>query len=492
MQKYDIYKDISCRTNGDMYIGVVGPVRTGKSTFIRKFLEELVIPNINDKFKKQISTDEMPQSADGKTIMTTQPSFVPSSPIKVTFKNKASASVRLVDCVGYSVEGASGYEDNGKERLVKTPWEDKEISFEKASEIGTKKVINDYSTIGIVVTTDGSFTDIPRENYVKAENKVINELKEINKPFIVLLNSAHPNDSKTIEICEKIERENNVTVICENVAEIDKEGINLIIEKVLYEFPMCNFDISIPKWMQVLSKDDAVIKDLITRIKESSKNIRKMKDFSLLTDSLSESEYFENPVLNEIKLGEGICEYSVEGKADLFYKTLSNICGEAVEDEYSLISVIKKYSFDSKKYEKIKDALGIAEENGYGIVVPQVEDMQLSEPTLVKQNGKYGIKFQATAPSYHIMKVDVETEVSPLVGSEKQGEELVNNLVEKFEENPKTLWETDILGKTLNEIVTDGVVNKIESMPKDTQNKMRKTVSRIVNEKKGGVICIII
>ena len=492
MEKYNIYKDISARTGGDIYIGVVGPVRTGKSTFISRFMEQLVLPNISNKLQKQIATDEMPQSADGKTIMTTQPKFIPANAVKVQFKNKASANVRLVDCVGYLVDGAVGHEEDKKPRLVKTPWDDKEIPFEKAAFIGTKKVIDEYSTVGVVVTTDGTFGEIARHNYIAAEEKVINELKELNKPFIVVLNTKTPNADETLKLASELERKYGVTVHCVDVLSMTAEDISSIMEKVLLEFPMCSFDVKIPSWMRALPSDSSVICEMIERIKEGSKSIKKMRDYPALDTIFEESDNFDGVTLSELKLDCGKSEYELKPKDGLFYKVLSHECDEEIEDDYHLMSYIKSFASEKKRYQKIKDALLDADENGYGVVLPTVDEMDLEEPVLVKQGGKYGVKLKASAPSLHIMKVDVETEVAPIVGTEKQGEDLINYIMTKFEDNPAGIWETNMFGKSLHDLVNEGLAGKLTAMPKEAQHKMRKTLTRIVNESRGGIICILL
>jgi len=492
MDKYNIYKDIACRTGGDIYIGVVGPVRTGKSTFITKFMEQLVIPNISNKLQKQIATDEMPQSADGKTIMTTQPKFVPANAVKVQFKNKASANVRLVDCVGYLVEGAVGHQENDKPRLVKTPWDEKEIPFESAAEIGTKKVIDEYSTIGIVLTTDGSFTDIPREKYLQAENRVVRELKALNKPFIIVLNCSNPNSDNSIRLASELEDKYQTPVVCVNALELNSDDISNIMEKVLMEFPMTSFDINLPKWMQALSSDNQIINNILKQVKKASQNVNKMCDYVIVNDLFSDDDNLEPMSLRELRLGEGVCEFDITAKEGLYYSILSQECGESINNDFELMKYIKSFSDEKKNYSKIKTALFDAEQNGYGVVLPTLEEMNLEEPVLVKQGGRYGVKLKASAPSLHIMKVDVTTEVAPTVGSEQQGEDLVNFIMNKYEDNPSGIWETNMLGKSLHDLVNEGLTSKLNSMPKDTQGKMRKTLTRIVNENKGGIICILL
>ncbi len=492
MERYDIYNDISARTGGEIFIGVVGPVRTGKSTFITRFMENFVLPNISNKLQKQIATDEMPQSADGRTIMTTQPKFVPANAVKVTFKNKSTANVRLVDCVGYFVDGAGGSEENDKPRLVKTPWSDEEIPFEKAAEIGTEKVIKEYSTVGIMVTTDGSFGEIPRANYVKAEEKTIKQLKKCGKPFIVVVNSKNPDSAETAELCGEMEEKYGVTAVSVNAAEMKAQTVGAVMEKLLMEFPLYSFNVDIPKWMRVLPENNAIIAALLRRVKEVSAEMRRMKDYSAFSQAFEDNEYFESSDLEEIRLGEGVSDYKLSCRGDLFYKVMSDECGEEIADEYQLFSYIKDFSAAKNRFNKIKDALDKAESDGYGIVLPSAEEMDLQEPVLVKKSGRYGVKLKASAPSLHIMKVDVATEVSPIVGTEKQGEDLINFIMNKFRDNPAGIWETNMFGKSLQELVNEGVAGKIDAMPKDAQDKMRKTATRIVNENKGGLICILL
>ena len=492
MEKFDVYRDIATRTCGDIYIGVVGPVRTGKSTFITKFMETLVIPNINNKLQKQIATDEMPQSADGKTIMTTQPKFVPANAVKVQFKNKATANVRLIDCVGYMVDGAVGHEEEQKPRLVKTPWDEQELPFEKAAEIGTKKVIEEYSTIGVVVTTDGSFSDIPRSSYVSAENRVIKELQALNKPFVVILNCKTPKSESSISLANSLEEKYGVPVIVMNILEMTNEDLSTVMERVLMEFSMVSFNVNIPKWMQALPADNSIVSEILERVKDSSNNVEKMRDFTQFNNIFNDSENIKDIRLNELSLANGVAEFEIVPKENLYFSVISNECGEQIEDDYSLMRYIKSFADEKKKYCKIKDALSMAEQDGYGVVLPTLDEMNLEEPVLVKQGGRYGVKLKASAPSLHIMKVDVTTEVAPTVGTEQQGEDMVDYLVHKFEDNPSAIWQTNMFGKSLHDIVNEGLAGKLNSMPKEAQTKMRKTLTRIVNENKGGIICILL
>lgn len=492
MLKYDVYNDIAVRTGGDVFIGVVGPVRTGKSTFISKFMEKLVLPNISNKLQKQIATDEMPQSADGKTIMTTQPKFVPANAVKVQFKSKASLNVRLVDCVGYLVSGAVGHEEEEKPRLVKTPWSAEEIPFEKAAEIGTKKVIEDYSTIGVVVTTDGSFGELKRKDFLPAEERVISELKKLNKPFIVLLNSANPSSKECSNLTQELEDKYGVSIIAKNVVELSADDISGIMEKILLEFPMSSINVTMPKWMQALPAENEIVNEIIQSVKEKSLNVFKMKDFAEIENSLEENENLEGITLTEIKMAEGVCEYNVLPKEGLFYKLLSKECGDEIKDEYELITYVRSFAENKRTFDRIKTALNDAKDNGYGVVFPSVDELNLQEPELVKKGGRYGVKLKASAPSLHIMKVDVATEVSPIVGTEQQGEELVHSLMSRFEDNPAEIWKTNMFGKSLHDLVNEGLSVKLTSMPMDVRNKMIKTLTRVVNENRGGIICILL
>ncbi len=492
MEKFDIYTDIALRTGGDVYIGVVGPVRTGKSTFITKFMQNFVVPNISDKLQKQIATEEMPQSADGKTIMTTQIKFVPANGVKVKFKNKSTANVRLVDCVGYFTEGAKGHQDDGKPRLVKTPWSEKEIPFEDAAVIGTNKVISEYSTIGVLVTSDGSFGDIDRESFAKTEERVAKELEKCGKPYIILLNSANPKGENTLKIVDEIERKYKVSVLPIDAINLTAEDITAIMEKVLFEFPMSSVNVNIPDWLRVLPAESKIINEIIEKIKNASENVTKMKDFNALSEVFADSENFDNLTLEELILGRGEGVYSLAPKEGLFYNVLSEESGEDIKNDYALMSFVKGFAGERRRFEKIKTALSEAEESGYGVVMPSFEEMSLDAPVLVKKKGGYGVKLKATAPSLHIMKVDVSTEVSPIVGNQKQGEDMVNYIVNKFEESPSGVLEANMFGKSLSEIVGEGLYGKASGMPKDTQAKMRKTVTRIVNEGRGGVICILL
>ena len=492
MENTKLYQDIAKRTDGDIYVGVVGPVRTGKSTFIKKFMDLLVIPNIDNEYKKNRAKDELPQSAGGKTIMTTEPKFVPNEAIEITLENQLKFKTRLVDCVGYLVDNAIGYLEDDMPRMVKTPWSEEEIPFEKAAEIGTKKVIEEHSTIGIIVTTDGTVTDIPREDYIKAEERVVSELKALNKPFIILLNSSEPNSEFTQELSQKLSDKYNTSVLPINCAELNLNDINNIFSKVLYEFPVNRIAIKFPRWIDGLQNDHPLKTQLLNEIKNAFCDASVLKDISNCVSSISSTEIINKTNLENIQLGTGNVNIHIELKEELFYKILSEITGVEIDNEGDLFSIISNLSSVKRKYDKIAYALEEVDAKGYGIVTPSIDELVLEEPEMVKQGSRFGVKLKATAPSIHMIKTNVTTEVSPIVGSEKQSEELVNYLLSGFENDPKQIWESNIFGKSLHELVNEGLQTKLSKMPEDAQIKLQETLERIVNEGSGGLICIIL
>lgn len=492
MEKLSIYEDIATRTNGDIYLGVVGPVRTGKSTFITKFMQSLVLPNIPNKNTKDRAVDELPQSANGKTIMTTQPKFVPNEAVGVKIAGKVKMNVRLIDCVGYLVDGVLGHEENDKPRLVKTPWSADALPFEEAAELGTQKVIGEHSTIAVLVTTDGTIADLPRSAYVKAEERVAKELKENNKPYIVIVNSAEPQSENAQNLAQSLAQKYQVAAIALNVANLDETQIETVFGMLLEEFPIESVHIKIPKWMQALSFQDEIIQAVVTESTVFCENVEKVGQIDTNARIFDHSENFEPIGVDSIVLGEGRVYFEIKPKPALFYKVLSSQTGQTIADDFHLVSYIKKLAHAKTEYEKIKGALTQVAETGYGVVVPTLEEMMLEEPQIVKQGSRFGVKLKASAPSLHIMKVDIETEVNPLVGTEQQSEELVKFLMSEFENDPKAIWESNIFGKSLSSLVKEGISNKLAIMPSDAQRKMRKTLGRIVNEGKGGVICILL
>lgn len=492
MENTRLYQDIAKRTQGDIYVGVVGPVRTGKSTFIKKFMDLLVIPNIDNEYKKERARDELPQSAGGRTIMTTEPKFVPNEAIEITLDNNLKFKTRLVDCVGYLVDNAIGYLEDDMPRMVKTPWQEEEIPFETAAEIGTKKVINEHSTIGILVTTDGTVTDIPREDYIRAEERVVSELKALNKPFIILLNSSTPNSTYTQELAETLSEKYKATVIPTNCENLNLDDINTMFSKLLYEFPVEQIKIKCPRWIDGLDFAHPLKAELFKEIKEAFENVNVLKDVSTCVSTISKTEIIERSMVADIQLGSGSVSVEIALKEDLFYQVLTEITGVSVTNEGDLFSIISELSVTKKRYDKIAFALDEVDRKGYGIVTPSMDELILEEPEMVKQGSRFGVKLKATAPSIHLIRTNVETEVSPIVGSEKQSEELVNYLLSEFENDPKKIWESNIFGKSLHELVNEGLQTKLAKMPEDAQMKLQETLERIVNEGSGGLICIIL
>ena len=492
MENYEIYQDIAKRTQGDIYIGVVGPVRTGKSTFIKKFMELLVLPNIEDSYKKERAIDELPQSASGKTIMTTEPKFIPNEAVEISLEQNIKMKARLVDCVGYLVSPALGYLEEDMPRMVKTPWSEEEMPFETAAELGTKKVITEHSTVGIVVTTDGSITDIPRGEYLEAENRVVEELKEYNKPFIILLNCQNPKDVYSIELAQDLSNKYHTTVIPVNCLELSIDDINSIFSQLLYEFSIERVQINYPKWINGLNKDSELKQTLFDVVKNSFDNVSKIKDLQNSYKKMEQCEYIKKVNLEEVNLGNGIVSIEADLEESLFYEMLTSITGMQIKNEGELFSCMNEFSKIKKEYDKLSYALHEVNERGYGIVSPGIEDLILEEPEIVKQGQRFGVKLKAKAPSIHMMKITTETEVSPIVGSEKQSEDLVKYLLSEFENDPKKIWESNIFGKNLHELVNEGLQNKLAKMPEEAQGKLRETLERIVNEGSGGLICIIL
>lgn len=492
MQNFDIYNDIAKRTNGDIYVGVVGPVRTGKSTFIKKFMELLVLDKIEDANKKARATDELPQSADGKTIMTTEPKFVPNEAVSLMLDENIKANLRLIDCVGYLIEDAIGHKEGKKPRQVKTPWSENPLPFQQAAELGTDKVIREHSTIGVVVTTDGSITEIARSHYVEAEERVVKELKNIGKPFVVLLNSTHPSDADTVKLKESLESRYAVPVLAMNIDKATKDEMGIVLANILLEFPMRHIDINIPKWMRALGEDNAIIKEIRENISKNVEGVSKMRDYKKLNNIFDNSEIIEREPDIMVDSATGIISMELKAKEGLFFKVLSTECGNDIDDDFKLMAFVKKLSRSYNDYEYIRKAMDGVKECGYGVITPKIDDMLLEEPELVKKGTQFGIKLKASAPSLHIVRVDVKAEISPTIGSEEQSEDLVNHLMSQFENNKKGIWETNMFGRSLNSLVKEDLNKKITNMPVDAQNKLRKTMTKIVNEGKGGVLCILL
>lgn len=487
-----LYQDIAKRTDGDIYVGVVGPVRTGKSTFIKRFMDLMVIPNIDNEYKRERAKDELPQSAGGRTIMTTEPKFVPNEAVGITVGDNIKLNVRLVDCVGYLVDNAIGYLEDDMPRMVKTPWSDEAIPFGKAAEIGTQKVIQEHSTIGIIVTTDGSITDIPREDYIEAEERVVKELKELHKPFIIVLNSSNPEAEFTLELAKRLEEKYDAQVIPTNCDDLTEDKVHEIFGKMLYEFPIDRININFPRWVDGLPEDHWLKEELYSEIKEAFKGVSILKQIDGRITSLQNTEVISNTIINEIMLGTGSININVNLLDDLFYKVLTEISGVNITNEGELFSSMIEFANIKKKYDKIAYALEEVNTKGYGIVTPSIDELILEEPEMVRQGSRYGVKLKAKAPSIHLIKAEIETEVSPIVGSEKQSQELVESLLSDFENEPQKIWESNIFGKSLHELVNEGLQTKLMKMPEDAQLKLQETLERIINEGSGGLICIIL
>lgn len=487
-----IYQDIAARTGGDIYIGVVGPVRTGKSTFIKQFMDALVLPNIDGEYNRERAKDELPQSSAGRTIMTTEPKFIPEQGVDITVSDSVGMKVRMIDCVGYVVPSALGYIEENAPRMVKTPWYEEEIPFNMAAEVGTKKVISEHSTIGLVITTDGSITEIPREEYAEAEERVIRELQELNKPFAVLLNSTHPHDEETKALCDSLTDRYGVPVTAVNCLEINESEIRRLLETVLLEFPINSIGFCLPSWIMGLDRNHVVRRSITETIRESVIGMEKIRHLSVLPDLLRSCEYVQYTALESVQLGTGNGKVQIEVKPELFYQILGEVTGVPVSNEGELMSHMTEMAAMCKEYQKIKTALDQVNATGYGIVMPSLDEMSLDEPEIIKQSGRYGIRLRATAPSIHMMKADITTEVAPIVGSERQSEELVNYLLREFEENPSKIWDSNIFGTSLYGLVNEGLHNKLYRMPSDARIKLKETVERIINDGCNGLICIIV
>ncbi len=492
MEKFDIFRDIAERTDGDIYIGVVGPMRVGKSTFIRRFMELFVVPNITDSYDRQRAIDAVPQAGTGKTVMTVEPKFVPEEAVPIDLKENLSLNVRVIDCTGYPVEGAQGYLEDEEMRMVRTMWYEEAIAFTEAAEIGTQKVISDHSTIGIVVTTDGSIVDIPRANYIQPERTVVAKLQEIGKPFVIILNSIDPYSKRVSDLATEMEEEYGVPVIPANCLELTQDDIILIIEQVLYEFPVTEMTVRIPRWVQMLSAAHWLKNVIETNINEAVNVVKRIRDIDSCVMSLGVSDYVNRVDVEQVDMSTGIAKVRLETTDEAFYKVLSERVGVKVFDNADLLGLIGDLATAKKMYDKFALALRELEETGYGIVEPSLNDMRFEEPEMVKQGRNYGVRLSATGTAIHLIKTEIEAQVSPMIGSEEQGLELVAYLMEKFEDDPKKIWATDLFGKALQDIVVDNVSGKIDRMPQNVKSKMQETVTRILNEGSGGLICIIL
>ncbi len=487
-----LYQDIQARTEGDIYVGVVGPVRTGKSTFIKNFMDLLVIPNIENSYKRERAKDELPQSAAGRTIMTTEPKFIPNEAVEISLFDNIKLRTRLVDCVGYLVDNAIGYLEDDMPRMVKTPWFEEEIPFGEAAELGTRKVIAEHSTIGVLVTTDGSITDIPREDYIEAEERVVSELKELQKPFVIVLNSRDVHSDYTQALAEKLTEKYDAPVLPIDCSELNMEDVNAIFNTILYEFPVEQINIDFPRWINHLEDNHWIKEKLYTSIQNSFQDVTLLKQIPAGIEGLRSCDIISNLATTETRLDTGITNIQIQIQEPLFYQILSELSHLEIQDEADLFRVIGQLSETKRDYDKISSALEEVKNTGYGIVTPSIDELILEEPEMVKQGSRYGVKLKAQAPSIHLIRANIETEVSPIVGGEKQSEDLVNSLLADFSNDPKKIWDSNIFGKSLHELVNEGLQSKLNKMPEDAREKLQETLERIINEGSGGLICIIL
>lgn len=492
MERFDIFKDITERTGGDIYIGVVGPVRTGKSTFIKRFMEQMVIPNISNNYDRERSQDELPQSGNGRTIMTTEPKFVPSEAVEVNIGNQVKFKVRLVDCVGYAVDGAIGYQNEDGPRMVLTPWVETPISFVEAAELGTEKVINDHSTVGLVITTDGSITDIPRFSYVAAEERVIDELRTIGKPFMVIVNSVYPEDTATQELVAEMQSKYEVPVYALNCLQLAPVEIESVIQQLLYMFPLREIKIDYPRWIEELELDHWLRSRIEGTVYSAVAQVEKVRDIDGVVEAVGLVEEVSGVSLKEVNLGEGSVAIEITADRELFYRVLEEMSGLTVDGDHHLMRIMKELSVAKREYDKVAEALSQVRKTGYGIVQPILNELTMSEPELIRQGNRFGVKLKASAPSIHMIKAEIMTEVTPIVGTEKQSEEFVRFLTEEFEKDPAKIWETDFFGKSMYDLLKEGIQSKLTQMPENAQEKLQETLTKILNEGSGGLICIIL
>lgn len=488
----NIYQDIRTRTGGDIYIGIVGPVRTGKSTFIKRFMDTIVIPNINEDFKRERAKDELPQSAKGRTIMTTEPKFIPEDAVEVCLPDNARFKVRMIDCVGYIVPSSLGYIENDQPRMVKTPWFEEDIPFNMAAEIGTQKVINEHSTIGLVVTTDGSISEIPREEYAEAEERVINELKELKKPFVVLINSTEPEGEGAVKLSTELSEKYNVPVIAADCLNLEESKIKEILSNILFEFPLKEVRIELPGWVAGLENKHWLRSEIFNTISSKAEKLERVRDVSDFAEKLKDCKYIEKVDTQDVSLADGSALLCAIVENSMFYKILAEKTGLSIDSQEALMQSVSELAQMKKSYDRIKDALDEVEATGYGIVMPTMDELSLEEPEIMRQGGKYGVRLKASAPSIHMMKATINTEVAPLVGSESQSEDLVMYLLKEFEENPTQIWQSNIFGKSLHELVNEGLHNKLFRMPSDARMKIQETLEKVINEGCSGLICIIL
>ncbi len=492
LERVDIFKDISKRTNGDIYLGVVGAVRTGKSTFIKKFMEKTVLPNIPNESDRLRAQDELPQSAAGKTIMTTEPKFIPNQAVTLQVDEGLEVNVRLVDCVGYTVNGAQGFEDENGPRMIHTPWYEEPIPFHDAAEIGTRKVIQEHSTMGIVVTTDGTIGEIPREDYVDAEARIVEELKEVGKPFIMVINSVQPFNQETELLRQELTEKFDIPVLAMSVESMTEHDINNVLREVLYEFPVLEVNVNLPSWVLVLDDNHWLRQNYQVAIEETVKDIKRLRDVDHVIGYFDQFDFIDQATLAGIEMGEGVADIDLHAPNELYDQVLKEIVGEEIRGKDHLLQLMQEFTNAKKEYDQVSDALRMVKQTGYGVAAPALTDMALEEPEIIRQGPRFGVRLKAVAPSIHMIKVDVESEFAPIIGTEKQSEELVRYLMQDFEEDPLSIWQSDIFGRSLSSIVREGIQAKLSLMPENARFKLKETLERIINEGSGGLIAIIL
>ena len=492
MERVDIFKDIAERTGGDIYLGVVGPVRTGKSTFIKKFMELVVLPNIENEADKVRAQDELPQSAAGRTIMTTEPKFVPNHAVSIHVDDGLEVNVRLVDCVGYAIPSAKGYEDESGPRMINTPWYDEPIPFQEAAEIGTRKVIQEHSTLGVVITTDGSIGELPRAEYVESEERIVQELKEVGKPFIMIVNSAHPHHADTTALKHELNEKYDIPVLALSVENMREQDIHVVLKEVLFEFPVLEVNVNLPSWVMVLKEEHWLRGSYEEVVRETVKDIKRLRDVDRVVGQFEEFDFIERAKLSGIEMGQGIAEIDLYAPDDLYDQILKEVVGVEIRGKDHLLQLMQEFSHAKAEYDQVADALKMVKQTGYGIAAPALTDMSLDEPEIIRQGSRFGVRLKAVAPSIHMIKVDVQSEFAPIIGTEKQSEELVRYLMQDFEEDPLSIWNSDIFGRSLNSIVREGIQAKLSLMPENARYKLKETLERIINEGSGGLIAIIL
>ncbi|OUM96794.1 MAG: stage IV sporulation protein A [Thermobacillus sp. ZCTH02-B1] len=492
MEKVDIFKDIAERTGGDVYLGVVGAVRTGKSTFIKRFMETVVLPNITNEADRIRAIDELPQSAAGRTIMTTEPKFVPNQAVQIRVSEGLEVNVRLVDCVGYAVEGAKGYEDENGPRMITTPWFDEPIPFQEAAEIGTRKVIQEHSTIGIVVTTDGTIAEIPRSAYVEAEERIVQELKEVGKPFVMVVNSTRPNSYETEALRSELQAKYDIPVMALSAATMGEADVLNVLREALYEFPVHEVNVNLPSWVMVLNEDHWLRKSFEQSVRDTVQDIRRLRDVDRVVQQFHEYDFIARAGLSGMNLGQGVAEIDLYAPDELYDRILQEVVGVEIRGKDHLLQLMQEFAHAKKEYDRFAEALEMVKTTGYGIAAPTLSEMSLDEPEIIRQGSRFGVRLKATAPSIHMIRVDVESEFAPIIGTEKQSEELVRYLMQDFENDPIKIWESDIFGRSLHSIVREGIQGKIAMMPDNARYKLQETLGRIINEGSGGLIAIIL